>query len=153
MNYLRISGAALCLAFVTQSLSCKAGPRLPQKIHAASPTLSDEAAQAIKAAFPDATIGAAKLNMDRGLQVYYVELAGDENVSSVEVTATAPVMVVQADLKVEQKDLPDAVVKAANASCRISPPACSERHRQRRRNYRRTGNDQIPQRRQTGHPR
>ena len=91
----------------------------------ASPTLSDEAAQAIKVAFPNATIGAAKLNMDRGLQVYYVELTGDRSVSSVEVTATAPAMVIQAALKLEQKDLPAAIAEAAVVQGAEPPPRWS----------------------------
>lgn len=96
------------MAFAAQSLFAA-----PPRNQIASPTLSDEAAQAIKAAFPDATIGKGKLNIDRGLQVYYVELTGDKNVDKVEVTALPPVMVLQSTLHIQQEDLPDAVAKAS----------------------------------------
>ena len=100
--------AALAMAFAAQSLFAA-----PPKNQIASPTLSDEAAQAIKTAFPDATIGAAKLNIDRGLQVYYVDVTGDKAVDNMEVTALAPVMVLQSSLKVERKDLPEEVAQTA----------------------------------------
>ncbi|HWB60193.1 MAG TPA: malectin domain-containing carbohydrate-binding protein, partial [Chthoniobacteraceae bacterium] len=112
-----IGTTALALAFAVHNLLSA-----PPKNQVASPTLSDEATQAIKAAFPDATIGAAKLNIDRGLQVYYVGLTGDKNVDSVEVTALAPVMVLQSSLKVEQKDLPDAVAKAGEIAAAARAP-------------------------------
>ena len=98
-----------------------AGAHAAPKNQVASPTLSDEAAAAIKAAFPDATIGAAKLDIDRGLQVYYVKLTGNKNVRSAEVTALAPVMILQSELGVQQEDLPD-VVAASLRPCRRECP-------------------------------
>ena len=50
-----------------------------------SPTLTDEAKQVIAKAFPNATIGDVKLNIDRGIEAWFVQLAGDPNVSTVEV--------------------------------------------------------------------
>ena len=74
--------------------------------------ISDAAAKTLKDAYPTATVGATLLNVDRGLAVYYVTLTGDKSVSVAEVTAIAGTLM-QGDLKLDQKDLPDAAAKAA----------------------------------------
>ena len=116
MKHLRIFCATLALALAAQSLSAE--PK-DEKMVPAPSTLTDEAIKVIKAAFPNATIGDAKLNMDRGIEAWFVQLSGDKGVSSVEVSAgsaqiTAPVMVMQSSLKLGHNDLPDAVAKVAD---------------------------------------
>ncbi len=70
--------------------------------------------------FPNAKIAGAKLNMDRGIEAYYVSLMDQKDVNVVEVSQASaqikvPVMVMQTDLFVNQfADLPPAVGKAAN---------------------------------------
>lgn len=118
MNYLRISCAALALALSAQTLFAEP---VDEKMVPAPPTLTDEGAQAIKKVFPNVTIGASKLNMDRGIEAWFVNVTGDPSVDTVEVAAgsaqtTVPVMVMQSSLKQEQKDLPEAVAKAADAA-------------------------------------
>ena len=111
--------AALALAFASQTLFAEP---VDEKMVPASPTLTDEGAQAVKKAFPNVTIGASKLNMDRGIEAWFVDVTGDPTVSTVEVSAGSaqikvlPVMVVQSSLKLEQKDLPEAVSKAATGA-------------------------------------
>lgn len=106
----------LALAFASQTLFAEP---VDEKMVPASPTLTDEGAQAIKKAFPNVTIGASKLNMDRGIEAWFVDVTGDPNVSSVEVAAGSaqikglPVMVLQSSLKLDVKNLPAAVSEAA----------------------------------------
>ena len=126
MNCLRMSCVVLVVGLAARSLFGAGGPKPPQNVPA-SPALSAEARAGDQGGLPRCDDRAAKLNMDRGLQVYYVELTGDKSVSSVEVTATAPVMVIQAALKVEQKDLPAAVAKAAAAAAAGATFASAEK--------------------------
>src|SRR5580658_10511793 len=84
MKHTRILCAALALAFASQTLFAEP---VDEKMVPAPATLTDEGAQAIKKAFPNVTIGASKLNMDRGIEAWFVDVTGDPNVSSVEVSA------------------------------------------------------------------
>ncbi|HWB58066.1 MAG TPA: malectin domain-containing carbohydrate-binding protein [Chthoniobacteraceae bacterium] len=118
MKHTRTLCAALALAFASQTLLAEP---VDEKMTPAPATLTDEGAQAIKKIFPNATIGASKLNMDRGIEAWFVSVTGDPNADTVEVAAgsaqtTVPVMVMQSSLKQAYKDLPEAVAKAAVAA-------------------------------------
>jgi len=117
MNHRKISCAALILGLAVQFVFAADpnapanpfGPKTPP-----SPTvLPDAVTQTIKTAYPSATLGSFLLNMDRGVPVYFVTLTGDKTVSSAEVTALGVLM--QGNLKLDQKDVPPAVAGAAAA--------------------------------------
>ena len=120
MNHLRTLCAAAALTLAAQNLFGASEPK-DENLKAIPPTPSDAVLQAIKTQFPGAVTGAAKLNMDRGLEVYYVDVTGVKDVDTVEVCGgsamiNAPVMVLQASQKVTEKNLSDTVEKAAIAA-------------------------------------
>ena len=69
------------------------------------------AAVAVKEAFPNSEVGTVALTKDLGLHVYIVELTGDSNVNSAEVTPEG--VIVFATQSFGPSELPEAVAKVA----------------------------------------
>jgi len=72
-------------------------------------------ADAVKAAFPKAKIGEAKLEKECGLDVYEVELKLEDE-SEVEVEVAPDGTIVEIETEIAQKDAPPAVVEAVQAA-------------------------------------
>ena len=111
---LRFTCAALMVAVA--SLTLFAGDSAPKDDRPRpAAALPDACIQAVKAAYPNATLGEFKINVDRGVYVYNIPVTGDKNVGSVEIAATKGILM-QGELAVTEKNLPDAVAKAAAAA-------------------------------------
>ena len=118
MNYSRITScAAVAFAFAVQPLFAEP---VDEKMTPAPSAITDEATKAVTTMFPNAKIAGAKLNMDRGIEVYYVQLMDEKEVNAVEVSQASamikvPVMVMQTSKYLYKlDDLPPEVMRAAN---------------------------------------
>jgi len=76
--------------------------------------LSEAAAAALKAAFPNATIDEAKAEDEHGVKIFAVELKTGKDECDVEVTVDGIILSVATE--VELKDVPEAVAKAIKAA-------------------------------------
>ena len=76
--------------------------------------LPDAAANAVKEAYPDATISKVKAEEVEGVQLFIVTLGGDKSVSKVEVAPDGTIVWVLSP--VATKDVPEAVSKAVAAA-------------------------------------
>jgi len=76
--------------------------------------LPEAAAKALKDAFPKATVDEVKMEKEKGITVYEVEL--EEGKSEMEVEVTADGTIVEIETDVEMKDVPEAAAKAIQAA-------------------------------------
>jgi len=99
---LRCAGAAVAVAIVMVLAMCGSA-------HGRDRTLPPKAAKAIRDAFPNGRIKDVEPEREHGVKLYEVELA--EKGREVEVTVSPDGIIVEVEVAVPVKDLPEAVMK------------------------------------------